>query len=110
MRKVLRILYPVFFGVCGGFVTAYALAALVPGWYPETVGGLVCNGRVEYLSFRQNYFCFTPGGEIFDIGNQMFRAVLIRMAFVTIPLGVLTAWFLMKFGEFAIARRAAAGF
>jgi hypothetical protein len=110
MKRVLRIVYVLFFGCCGGFVTAYALAALVPGWYPEAIGGLVCDGRVEYLSFRQNYFCFAPGGEIFDIGEQMFRAVLIRLVFVTVPIGVLTAWFLMKFGEFASARRAAAGF
>jgi hypothetical protein len=54
-----KFFYPVFFGSIFGYVFAFGASIFVPQIYTEWAGSLVCPGRVEFLTFKQSYFCFT---------------------------------------------------
>lgn len=109
-RRLLTIIYALFFGTITAVIVTYALSFFIPEFYTGWAGGLVCPGRVEYLSFKQSYYCFTAANSSFDIDDQMFWAVFKRLIFPVVPVCVILTWGFIKLAEFLYQRRAAAGF
>lgn len=104
------ILYALVFGAVSGFILAFGLSVFIPKFFPETAGTLVCAGKIEYVFFKQMYFCNLPNGESVALGDQMFWAVLKISTIPAIALGLLGTLAFVKLVEFIWTRRAAAGF
>jgi len=108
--KLKNLGYALFFGVLWGFVVAYALAVFVPQFYTEWAGSMVCPGKIEYLSFKQSYYCFTGPNSSFNLGEAMFWAIFKRFILPAVAVCfVLTIGF-MKLAVFLYQRKDAAGF
>ena len=104
------VIYALIFGAVSGFILAFGLSVFIPKFFPETAGTLVCAGKIEYVFFKQTYFCNLPSGESFALGDAMFWAVLKISAIPAIALGLLGALAFVKAVEFLWTRRSAAGF
>jgi len=109
-RSLKNFIYSLFFGILSGFIVTFALSIFIPNFYTDWAASLVCEGRVEYLSFKQAYYCFTASNISFDIGNLMFWAVFKRIVLIVMPICVLLSFGFTKLAEFAYLRREAAGF
>jgi hypothetical protein len=109
-RTLTTLLYTLFFGTVTGLILTVALSAFIPQFYTEWAGSLVCAGRVQYVMFKQTYICYTSANNFFDLGDAMYWAVFKRLIFLTVPVGFLLIFGLMKIGVFLYQRRAAAGF
>lgn len=105
-----NLLITLVFGILTGIVLATAAAVFVPRVAPEWTGALVCPGRLEYVSFRQSYYCFTGGSESFDAGDAMFWAIFRRFVLLGLAIGLLAVYGLLNLGRFLYRRREAAGF
>ena len=104
------LIYALFFGILSGFVITFGLSVFVPQFYPEWAGSLVCPGRIEYVTFKQTYYCFAAPNNSFDIGNAMFWAVFKRFIVPAVAVCCLFVLGLIKLGEFLYQRKDAAGF
>lgn len=109
-RSLKNIIHSLFFGILTGFIMTYALSIFIPEFYTDWAAGFVCSGRVEYLTFKQAYYCFTAPNVSFDINNLMFHAVFRRIIFVVMPICILFSFGFTWFAEFLYKRREAAGF
>src|SRR5262245_54724849 len=78
LRSVLTLIYAFIFGVLSGVIIAVALSVFIPEFYTEWAGSLVCSGKVEYVTFKQTYYCYVSPNNALDIGNAMFWAVFKR--------------------------------
>jgi hypothetical protein len=104
------VIYALVFGVVSGCILAFGLSVFIPKFFPEKAGALVCAGKIEWVFFKQMYFCNLPTGESFALGDLMFWAVLKISVFPAIALGMLGSLVFVKAVEFLWTRRAAAGF
>ncbi len=108
--RLKTIIYALLFGALSGLILAFGLSVFIPKFFPERAGALVCAGRIDYVIFKQTYFCNLPTGESFALGDQMFWAVLKISIIPAIGLGLIGALAFVKMVEFLWQRRAAAGF
>ena len=104
------LIYALVFGALSGFILTFAAAVFIPKFYPEWAGALVCPGRIEYVTFKQTYYCLTAANSSFDIGNAMFWAVFWRAVLPGFAAGILLALGFVQTAKFLWLRRAAAGF
>jgi hypothetical protein len=104
------VLYALLFGTLSGFVLAFGLAVFLPKFFPEWTGTLVCDGRIEYVIFKQTYFCHTSPSASFDLKDAMFWAVIKIAVIPSIAFGWLASIGFVKAVEFMWKRREAAGF
>ena len=102
--------YALVFGALSGAVLTFALSVFVPKFYPEWAGSFVCPGRIEYVIFKQTYYCYTAPNNSFDLGDAMFWAVFKRFIAPAVAVCFLFALGFVKLGEFLYQRREAAGF
>jgi hypothetical protein len=109
-RRLATLLSTLFFGAFTGLILAVALAAFIPQFYTEWAGTLVCPGKVQYVTFKQTYLCYTSTNNFFDLGDAMYWAVFKRFIFLTVPVGFLLIFGFMKLGVFLYQRKEAAGF
>jgi hypothetical protein len=109
-EKITNLIYALFFGIVGGLILSFALGVFVPQFYTESVGKMVCSGKVEFISFKQSYFCFSSTNSSFDVGEAMFWAVLKRAILPAILFTILVAIGFGKVARFLYQRREAAGF
>jgi hypothetical protein len=109
-EKKTNLIYALFFGTVAGLILSYALGVFVPQFYTESVGKLVCSGKVEFISFKQSYFCFDTANTSFDVGEAMFWAVIKRAILPAIIFSILLAIVFGKVAGFLYQRREAAGF
>jgi hypothetical protein len=110
IEKIIKLISALFFGIVAGVILSYTISVFVPQFYTESVGKLVCSGKIEYISFKQSYFCFTSANTSFNIDDAMFwvvfkRAILPAIAFATL-LGII----FVKTVRFLWRHREAAGF
>ena len=103
-------IYALIFGALSGVVLTVALSVFIPKFYPEWAGSLVCPGRIEYVTFKQTYYCYTAPNSFFDLGSAMYWAVFKRFIAPAVAVCFLLALALIKLGEFLWQRREAAGF
>jgi hypothetical protein len=109
--KTLKMLiYALFFGILSGVIVTVALSVFIPQFYTEWSGSLVCPGRIEYVAFKQAYFCYTSPNSFFDVRDAMFWAVFKRLIFPAAAVCFLFALGFVKLAEFLFQRREAAGF
>ena len=99
-----------FFAVLAGVILSYGLAFFVPQFYTESVGSLVCPGKIEYITYKQSYFCFISAHDSFDIDDLMFSAVFKRALLPSIVFAMMLGVVFVKTARFLWHRRAAAGF
>ena len=104
------LLYALAFGILSGIVVTVGLSVFIPKFYPEWAGSLVCSGRIEYVTFKQTYYCYTAPNSFFDLGGAMYWAVFKRFIAPAVVVGFIFALGFVKLGEFLYQRREAAGF
>lgn len=104
------IIYALVVGTISGFILTFAAAVFLPRFYTDWAGSLVCPGRVEYVVFKQTYYCVTGINESFEIGGKMFWAVFRRAIVPGIAAGILLVLGFVQTAKFLWRRRAAAGF
>lgn len=104
------LIYALIFGVLSGFILTFAAAVFIPQFYTAWAGSLVCEGRTEYVIFKQTYYCVTGANGSFDLGSKMFWAIFWRALLPGIALGVLLVLGFVLTAKFLWRRRAAAGF
>jgi len=104
------IIYALIFGALSAVTLTFAMSVFVPKFFPQWTGSLVCEGRIEFVIFKQSYFCFTAPNTSFDIGDAMFWAVFKRFMLPDLALCFLLSLGFVKLAEFAYQRREAAGF
>ena len=104
------LLYALVVGALTGFILTFASAVFIPMLYTEWAGSLVCPGRIEYVTFKQSYYCFTAANNSFDVGNTMFWAVFWRALLPCFALGIMLVLGFVQTARFLWHRRAAAGF
>jgi ABC-type antimicrobial peptide transport system permease subunit len=109
-EKITNLIYALFFGIVAGLILSFALGVFIPQFYTESVGKLVCSGKVEFVSFKQSYFCFDSVNNSFDVGEAMFWTVLKRAILPAIIFSILAAIIFGKAARFLYQRREAAGF
>ncbi|HVE59125.1 MAG TPA: hypothetical protein VNB22_20040 [Pyrinomonadaceae bacterium] len=109
-EKTFKIIYLLFFGITAGFILSYGLAFFLPQFYVDAIGKMVCAGKIEYISFKQSYFCFTAANTSFDIVDAMFWVVFKRALLPSIAFALLFGVGFFKTARFLWHRRAAAGF
>ena len=102
--------FALFFGTLSGVMLAVLISIFLPEVYTDWAGRLVCPGRIEYMTLKRTYFCYTSANDYYNLGDAMFWAVFKRFVFPAITLCFLLVIGLIKLGEFLYARRAAAGF
>lgn len=104
------VIYALIFGALSGLILTFGLAVFIPKFFPEKAGALVCAGKIDYVIFKQAYFCNLPTGESFALGDQMFWAVLKISVIPAICVGLIGSLLFVKTVEFLWNRRSAAGF
>jgi hypothetical protein len=104
------IIFALIFGILSGIVVTVALSVFIPKFYPEWAGSFVCPGRIEYVTFKQTYYCYTAPNASFDLGGAMYWAVFNRFILPAVAVCFLFALGFVKLGEFLWQRRDAAGF
>ena len=104
------VIHALIFGILSGLVLTVALSVFIPQFFPEWAGSLVCTGKIEYVSFKQTYVCYTSANDFFDLRDAMFWAVFKRFIFSAVAVCFLLALGFIKLGEFLWQRREAAGF
>lgn len=104
------VFYALFFGILSGVVVTFALSVFVPQFFPEWAGSLVCPGRVEFVVFKQRFYCYVSQREFFELGDAMFWAVFKRLIIPGLSGAIILALGFVKLVEFLWRRRAAAGF
>jgi hypothetical protein len=104
------LLYALAFGILSGIVVTVGLSVFIPKFYPEWAGSLVCPGRIEYVTFKQTYYCYTAPNSSFDLGGAMYWAVFKRFIALAVAVCFLFGLGFVKLGEFLYQRREAAGF
>ncbi len=109
-ERTFKLLYLLFFGITAGFLLSYGVAFFLPQFYPESIGKMVCQGKVEYFTFKQSYFCLTAANTWQDIADPMFWVVFKRAILPSIAFAILFAIIFVKVARFLWHRRAAAGF
>lgn len=109
-KNLKTFVYALVFGVLSGVIVTFALSVFVPQFYTDWAGSLVCPGRIEYVSFKQSYFCYTAPNEFFNLGDAMFWAVYKRFIAPVALICCVLAFGFVKLAEFAYQRREAAGF
>ena len=109
-EKMFKLIYLLFFGMTAGVILSVGLAAFVPQFYTDSIGKLVCPGKIEFITFKQSYFCFTSANTSFDISDEMFWAVFKRAIIPAIVVSILLGIGFFKAARFLWHRRAAAGF
>ena len=109
-EKTFKLIYLLFFGLTAGLILSYGIAFFLPQFYVESIGKMVCEGKVEYISFKQSYFCFTSANTSFDIVDAMFWVVFKRALLPSIAFAILFGIVFVKAARFLWHRRAAAGF
>lgn len=109
-EKTFKLIYLLFFGITAGLILSYGLAFFLPQFYVDSIGKMVCAGKVEYISFKQSYFCFTSANTSFDIVDAMFWLVFKRALLPAIVFSILLGILFVKAARFLWHRRAAAGF
>ncbi len=105
-----NLIYTIFFGTVAGLILSVGLGVFIPQFYTEDVGKMVCSGRVEFVSFKQNYFCFTSSNSSFEIGELMYWAVLKRAILPSIVFCILLAAAFIQLVKYLWRHREAAGF
>jgi hypothetical protein len=109
-KSLKTLIYALFFGVLSAIIVTFGLSVLIPQFYPEWAGSLVCPGRIEFVSFKQTFYCYTSVNTFFDVRDQMFWAVFKRLIFIDLAVCFLFALGFVKLAEFLYNRRDAAGF
>ena len=109
-KNIFNLIYAIFFGTVAGIVLCAALSVFVPQFYTETVGSLVCPGRIEFITFKQSYYCFTATNTSFDIGNAMYWIVFKRAIVPSIIVSILLAAGFIELVKYLWRHREAAGF
>lgn len=104
------LIYALAFGALSGFILTFASAVFIPKFYTEWAGSLVCPGRIEYVIFKQTYYCVTGANTSFDLGSTMFWAVFRRALLPCIAVGIMLALGFVQTARFLWQRRSAAGF
>ncbi len=104
------IIYALVVGTISGFILTFAAAVFIPRFYTDWAGSFVCPGRIEYVVFKQTYYCFTAANSSFEAGGKMFWAVFWRALIPGIVVGILLVFGFVKTAKFLWQRRAAAGF
>ena len=109
-EKTFKLIYLLFFGITAGLILSYGLAFFLPQFYIDSIGKMVCEGKVEFIIIKQSYFCFTSAHTSFDIADAMFWLVFKRAILPSIAFAILLAIVFVKAARFLWHRRAAAGF
>ena len=104
------LVYALLFGILSGVIVTFALSVFIPKFYTAWAGSLVCPGKVEYVIFKQTFYCYASPNTSFDIGSAMFWAVFKRLILLVVAVCVLLVVGLARLGEFLYQRREAAGF
>ena len=102
--------YALLFGILSGVILTFAMSFFIPEFFNEWAGSLVCPGKIEFVRFKQTYYCYTAANTSFDVGSEMFWAVFKRFIFLMVAACFLFALGFVKLGEFLYQRREAAGF
>src|SRR5215203_421006 len=102
--------YTLLFGIVSGAILTFALSFFIPEFFTDWAGSFVCPGRIEFVRFKQTYYCHTAANASFEVGDAMFRAVFRRFIFLAVPVCFLFALGFVKLGEFLYKRRDEAGF
>ena len=103
------VIYALCFGILSGIVVTVALSVFIPKFYPEWAGSFVCPGRIEYVTFKHAYYCYTATNSSFDLDDAMYWAIFKRFIFPAVAVCFLFALGFIKFVEFLWQRREAAG-
>ncbi len=104
------LLFALFFGTLSGVMIAVLLSTFIPDFYTEWAGSLVCRGRVEFMTLKRAYFCYTSANDYYNLGDAMFWAVFKRLVLPAVTVCFVFVIGLIKLGEFFHKHRAAAGF
>jgi len=109
-ERTFKLIYLLFFGLTAGLILSYGVAFFLPQVYPESIGKMVCQGKVEFFIFKQAYFCFISTNNYFDITDAMFWVVFKRAILPSIAFAIVFGIIFVKVARFLWHRRAAAGF
>jgi hypothetical protein len=109
-EKTFKLIFLLFFGITAGLILSYGLSFFLQQFYPESIGKLVCPGKIEFIIIKQSYFCFTSANNSYDIADAMFWVVFKRAVLPSIAFAILLGIGFVKTARFLWHRRAAAGF
>lgn len=109
-ERTFKLIYLLFFGLTAGLILSYGVAFFLPQFYAESIGKMVCSGKVEFFILKQSYYCFTSTNNYFDIADAMFWVVFKRAILPSIAFAIVFGIVFFKTARFLWHRRAAAGF
>jgi hypothetical protein len=105
MKTFRALIFALFFGTLSGVMAAVLLGVFVPDLYNEWAGSLVCPGRLEYMTLKRTYYCYTSPTTYFDLGDAMFWAVFRRAVFPAVMSGFLLFFGFIKLTERVLTKR-----